>query len=302
MHVPGHFIRDTVTLRNVPVTLVPRNRSSRTATPGSRFLDVVSVGVPGTPLPNGRGTGKPAIAREKKHKNRVNGPPAPFVYLVPKTASQTMIANETASSDRQERAAADSRIADAVSALVARGDRIAAGERFEEIVERHQRRAARIAYYYLRDPAEVDEAVQDAFLKAFLNIQSFRERPFFELWLTRILVNTCLDRLKSRRRHDRWIVSADDDIRDGRHREGLAGRPAQGLSPEATLLDAERRAELLAAVDRLPARQRAVVILSQFEGHPTRDVAAMLELTEATVRVHFFRAIRSLRRILGAEH
>jgi len=212
-----------------------------------------------------------------------------------------MAATDLAPSGRQERAAVDCQIADEVSALLARGDRIEAGERFEEIIDRHHRRATRIAYYYLRDPAEVDEAVQDAFLKAFVNIGSFRERMYFELWFTRILVNGCLDRVKSRARRNRWIVPAGDTDGHQGPREELERRPALDPSPEATLLQAERRAELLAAVDRLPERQRAVVVLSQFEGHATRDVAAMLDLTEATVRVHLFRAIRSLRRILGAQ-
>lgn len=213
-----------------------------------------------------------------------------------------MAAIDIASAGRQERAAVDSQIADEVSALLARGDRIEAGERFAELLERHHRRATRIAYYYLRDPAEVDEAVQDAFLKAFVNIRAFRERMYFELWFTRILVNGCLDRVKSRARRNRWIVQTGDGEGDRGPREELERQPALEPSPEAALLLAERRAELLAAVDRLPERQRAVVILSRFEGHATREVAAMLDLTEATVRVHLFRAIRSLRRILGTEH
>ena len=210
-----------------------------------------------------------------------------------------MAATDIASAERLESAAVDSRIADEVSALKARGDRAAAGERFAEVVERHHRRAARIAYYHLRDPAEVDEAVQDAFLKAFLNIESFRERMYFELWFTRILVNVCLDRVRSRARRNRWIVPAGHGGGDSGPRAELERRPALDPSPETTLLRAERRAELLAAVDRLPERQRAVVILSRFEGHANRDVAAMLDLSEATVRVHLFRAVRSLRRILG---
>ena len=231
---------------------------------------------------------------------RVNTGHAIFVSFHTESSFRTMVATDAASVRRQERAAVDSQIADEVSALLARGDRVAAGARFAEMVERHQRRATRIAYYYLRDPAEVDEAVQDAFLKAFVNIRSFRERLYFELWFTRILVNGCLDRAKSRARRNRWIVPAGDDNRE--QREDLERRPAFEPSPEAALLNAERRTELLAAVDRLPERQRAVVVLSRFEGHATRDVAAMLDLTEATVRVHLFRAIRSLRRILGAEH
>lgn len=227
------------------------------------------------------------------------GQPAASTSMT-ESSSRVLTATDAAPAGRRERAAVDSRIAGEVSALLARGDHEEAGERFAQIVERHQRRAARIAYYYLRDPAEVDEAVQDAFLKAFVNIRSFRERLYFELWFTRILVNGCLDRLKSRARRSRWIAPAAAG--DGESGDAIERRPAPGPSPEATLLRAERRAELLAAVDRLPERQRAVVVLSRFEGHATRDVAAMLELSEATVRVHLFRAIRSLRRILGAGH
>lgn len=203
-------------------------------------------------------------------------------------------ANVTAA---ERRAAADSELVAEVKALLASGNRVAAGERFAELIDRHQRRATRIAYYYLRDPAEVDEAVQDAFVKAFTHLPSFREQLFFELWLTRILMNGCFDRLKARSRRLRWMIPADETETD--QQDWISRQPATGLSPEAALLEAERRTELLAAVDRLPERQRAVVVLSQFEGHATRDVAAMLELSESTVRVHLFRAIRTLRRHLA---
>ncbi len=195
------------------------------------------------------------------------------------------------------RAAADSEVVTQVKAYLAAGNRIAAGERFAELIDRHQRRAARIAWYYLRDPGEVDEAVQDAFLKAFTHLPVFREQFLFELWFTRILVNGCLDRLKARSRRRRWVVPVGDTESDQQDR--IAREEATGPSPETALLEAERRTELLAEVDRLPERQRAVVVLREFEGHPTRDVAAMLDLSEATVRVHLFRAIRTLRRRLA---
>ena len=195
------------------------------------------------------------------------------------------------------RAAADAEVVAEVKTFLASDNRAAAGERFAELIDRHQRRATRIAYYYLRDPAEVDEAVQDAFLKAFTHLPSFREQLLFQLWLTRILMNGCFDRIKARSRRLRWMVPVDETAQE--HQDWLARQPAAGLSPEAALLEAERRTELLAAVDRLPQRQRAVVVLSQFEGHATRDVAAMLELREATVRVHLLGAIRTLRRHLA---
>lgn len=213
-----------------------------------------------------------------------------------RTASvATMTISSTAA---DARAAADSEVVKQVKAHLAAGERAAAGERFAELIDRHQRRAARIAWYYLRDPSEVDEAVQDAFLKAFTHLPAFRERLLFELWFTRILVNGCLDRLKARSRRRRWMVPVGDT--ESEQQDRIAQQEAAGPSPEAVLLEAERRAELLAEVDRLPERQRAVVLLRELEGHPTRDVAEMLELSEATVRVHLFRAIRTLRRRLDS--
>ena len=183
-----------------------------------------------------------------------------------------------------------------------RGETTRARERFGALVERHQRRATRIAYYYLRDSADVDEAVQDSFLKAFLHLPSFREELFFEFWFTRIVVNGCLDRLKARSRRARWLrpIGTSSGTGDD-ERERIEQRPATDPSPEALLLEKERRAGLARAIARLPERQRTVVLLGQFEGHTTREVGTMLGLNDATVRVHLFRAIRSLRRLLRGE-
>ncbi|HEX2342482.1 MAG TPA: RNA polymerase sigma factor [Vicinamibacterales bacterium] len=184
---------------------------------------------------------------------------------------------------------ADTNAAAAVKALRATGDHSAARDRFAELVTRHQRRASRIAFHYLRDAAEADEAVQDAFVKAYSHLGSFREALPFEIWFTRILINGCLDRIKARGRRERWIVPI----------EAAAEAPvARGLSPEAELLSRERRRALAAALAKLPERQRAVFILSQVEGHSAREVGEMTGLNESTVRVHLFRAIRRLRKLL----
>jgi len=186
---------------------------------------------------------------------------------------------------------ADTRAAAAVKALRAAGDHAAARDRFAELVSRHQRRASRIAFHYLRDAAEADEAVQDAFVKAYSHLASFREALPFEVWFTRILINGCLDRIKARGRRERWIVPIEA--------AGDASVPvARGLSPEATLLSRERRRALAGALAKLPERQRTVFVLSQVEGHSAREVGEMTGLNESTVRVHLFRAIRRLRKLL----
>src|SRR4051812_14505529 len=104
----------------------------------------------------------------------------------------------------------DSRLAVEIRTLVETGDLDTARERFEGLVVAHQRRAVRIAYQYLRDAAEADEAVQDAFVKGFAHIDSYREAWPFAVWFTRIPINGCLHRRES-------------PVRRGRH-----FRPARG--------------------------------------------------------------------------
>lgn len=194
----------------------------------------------------------------------------------------------------EETATADESLVKAIKSSLASGDHFGACLRFEEIVTAHQQRALKIAYYYLRNPADVEEVVQDAFLKAFLHLPSFREELVFKLWFTKIVINACLDRIKANKRRSRWMIPTDEE-----QHERLLRHPSSGPSPERVLFLDERSAELRMAVIKLPERQRAVVVLNVFQGHSTKEVSLALGLSEATVRVHLFRAIQSLRKLLG---
>ena len=191
---------------------------------------------------------------------------------------------------------ADGAAASAVKAAQAEGRHAEARERYAELVGRHQRRASRIAFHYLRDTAEVDEAVQDAFVKAYSHLQTFREELPFEVWFTRILINGCLDRIKARTRRERWITSMPDG--PGGQRDFAERMPGRGPSPEAQLLARERGRRVAKALAKLPDRQRTVFMLSHYEGCSSREVGAITGLNESTVRVHLFRAIRKLRVLL----
>ena len=192
---------------------------------------------------------------------------------------------------------ADTRAAIEVKAFQASGDLDGARERFAELVGRHQRRGLRIAFHYMRDAADADEAVQDAFVKAYSHIGTFREELPFEVWFTRILINGCLDRLKARKRRERWLAppSVDPSGVERNPAELLADR---GPNPEQAVLRQEQRRQLLAALSQLPERQRLVFVLSHFEGRSSREVSQTTGLNESTVRVHLFRAIRRLRTLL----
>lgn len=190
----------------------------------------------------------------------------------------------------------DSALAAEIKFLVVAGKRDEALERFSDLVTLQQRRAARIAYQYLRDVYDADEAVQDAFVKVFTHISSYRENLPFEVWFTRILVNGCLDLRKARSRRLRWVLPATP-ADETSPREPVAPQPG----PEAQLLGSERGRQIAAAVAQLSERQRAVFTLCQIGGQNANEASRALGLSEATVRVHLFRAIRKLRGLLERE-
>jgi RNA polymerase sigma-70 factor, ECF subfamily len=191
----------------------------------------------------------------------------------------------------------DSRLAAEVKALVRQGNLRGARDRFTALVLRQQRRASRIAYHFLRDAADADEAVQDAFVRVFSHIDSFREDLPFEVWFTRILINGCLDRQKAKKRRARWVGPSLDG--EAGERSRAESMPGPGASPEELLLLRERRSQIASAVGKLPERQRTIFLLCHYDGCSSKEVSAITGLNESTVRVHLFRAVRKLRSLLG---
>lgn len=193
---------------------------------------------------------------------------------------------------RRVEASPDSALAAEIKGLLVAGARDRARERFAELVERQQRRAVRIAYQYLRDAHDADEAAQDAFVKVFTHMTSYREDLPFDVWFTRILVNGCLDLRKTRARRLRWSLPMDAS-------PSPSTEPvSRERSAEDLLVGKERMQTIAAAVDQLPDRQRTVFMLRHFGDQTPAQVGAALGLSEATVRVHLFRAVRKLRALL----
>jgi len=184
-----------------------------------------------------------------------------------------------------------------IKGLIEAGERDEARERFGALVALMQRRAVRIAFQYLRDAADADEAVQDAFVKVFLHIDQYRSELPFDVWFTRILVNAALDRLKARGRQQRWISHSTDED-NGRPVEQV---PAGDASHERRLLAKERWAQVTTAVAALPDRQRLVFTLCHLDEQTPAEISAATGMSQATVRVHLFRALRKLRGVLGGQ-
>jgi RNA polymerase sigma-70 factor, ECF subfamily len=188
-------------------------------------------------------------------------------------------------------------LASEIKQLAASGERDQARERFGALVALLQRRALRVAFHYLRNPADADEAVQDAFVKVFLHIEQYREELPFDVWFSRILVNASLDRLKARARQQRFVAPAVDE-QDERSVDFL---PTTEPSSERKLLARERWARVSREVAALPDRQRLVFTLSQVDEQTPGEIAAATGMSPATVRVHLFRALRRLRGVLGEQ-
>lgn len=218
---------------------------------------------------------RPVQPRTKPRVATPGGPAAPTPAATPRSA--------------------DTELAVEIRTLAERGAMDEARQRFEGIVTTHQRRALRIAFQYLRDTADADEAVQDAFVKAFTHIRSYRDAWPFEVWFTRILINGCLDRRKSRARRSRWLVPSFE----GELPEPTPTKGTGAADPEERLIGRERREQIAAAVDRLDGRQRAVFMLCHYGDCSPREISAMTGINESTVRVHLFRAARKLRALLG---
>jgi len=169
-------------------------------------------------------------------------------------------------------------------------------EGFEYFVRQYQRKITRVAYRLLRDLGEADCAAQESFLRAWQNLNDFREGSTFETWLTRICINWCKDRLKRRRLVLYFHQSADDGGEEPGPRDTV---PHPDPSPERRAHSREIRERLREAIETLSPRQKAVFTLKHFEELSIPEIAELTGLDSGTVKSHLFRAARKIRKRLS---
>lgn len=175
--------------------------------------------------------------------------------------------------------------------------RVAARENgaFDELVERYQARAYRLAWSLLRDAEDARDLSQEAFLRVYQSAGRFRGDARFSTWFYRILVNLCLDHRRRRRWWQRAVAQDPDE-----DQVALVERqPAHEPDPGQRASQEQTMTRLWTAVHRLAPQQRAAVVLSVQEQLSTAEIAAVLQCSEPTVRVHLHRAVQALRRKLG---
>ena len=165
---------------------------------------------------------------------------------------------------------------------------------FERIMRQYNQRLFRVARSILRDDADAEDALQDAYVQAYRKLGDFRGDAELSTWLTRIVINQALMRARKRRR-DHTVVSFVPQATDTAALE-VADDTAE--SPSDATLRAEVRKVLESRIDALPEVFRTVFVMREVEEMTARETADALGIPEATVRTRLFRARALLREAL----
>jgi RNA polymerase sigma-70 factor, ECF subfamily len=155
---------------------------------------------------------------------------------------------------------------------------------FELILRQRQAQVLRTAYRILGNWADTEDVAQEAFLKLHRHGLGFANDAALGGWLYRVTVNLCLDR-----------------TRKARHSEQLPEVLSEAAVAESGVIREQEKQRLMAALAKLPVKERAAVVLREIEGLTTAEAAAALGSTEGTVRSQVFRAMAKLREMLGEE-
>jgi RNA polymerase sigma-70 factor (ECF subfamily) len=181
--------------------------------------------------------------------------------------------------------------------------RIAAGDHqaFESVMRTHNQQMFRVARAILRDDAEAEDAVQDAYLEAFRKIDTFRGDARLATWLTRVVINQALMRLR-RQKRERVVVPFEhrakgDDMRDA----AADAVDTRAESPRDAVMRSEVRRMIERRLDDLPVAFRAVFVMREVEDMSVEETAACLCIPATTVRTRLFRARALLREALARD-
>ena len=165
---------------------------------------------------------------------------------------------------------------------VQKGDKRA----FEVLVLKYRHRIYSLVSRFVRDPDEVQDVVQEAFIKAYRALPAFRGDSAFYTWLYRIAINTAKNYLVSRSRRPPGV---DIEVEDAEYLEG-AGSLRDNADPESLLATEQLRAAVDGAIRRLPEDLRTALSLREYEGLSYEEIAEVMRCPVGTVRSRIFRA------------
>lgn len=173
--------------------------------------------------------------------------------------------------------------------------RIVSGEKelFEILLRRYNQALFRAIRSYLRDRDEVQDAMQNTYLKAFDKLYQFQGTAAFSTWLIRIGINEALLRLRDIKK-ERKLYPDSIDITA----TSFSQIPDKQMTPENAVMREEARQLLEAAIDELPGKYRAIYVLKEVQGLENADVAKCLGITDSNVKVRLHRAKKLMKDVL----
>ena len=174
-------------------------------------------------------------------------------------------------------------------------ERVQRGERaaFDILVLRYQHKVLKLIMRYVHDASEAEDIAQEAFVKAFRALPSFRGDSAFYTWLYRIATNLAVNQARDSK-HERAARNVYLDVPD----EETGAMPEvadETPSVEARLLQTERMAAIRQHVMALPERQRIAVLMHKYQGMDYRQIGEVLKLSESATKSLLFRAYQTLR-------
>ena len=164
-------------------------------------------------------------------------------------------------------------------------------EAFLSLVERHRRSMYNLALRITGNEQDAKDVVQDGLLNAYLNLEQFERRADLRTWLTRIVVNSALDHLRSRRRRP--------DLHSPQRLSDVLDSAASSLpSPERLAASADWRRRVSAVMETMSPLERVTFTLRHFEGCSIEEISRSVGIGHSAAKQHIFRAVRKIRRAL----
>ncbi|MGE3276242.1 MAG: RNA polymerase sigma factor [Vicinamibacterales bacterium] len=163
-----------------------------------------------------------------------------------------------------------------------------ARDAFDVIVTRHRRVVYQVCFRFAGNPEDANDLAQDAFVRAWRGLRTFKGQAQLSTWLYRIAVNVCLNRVSARRLD---VEPLESDRFEDRHAE----------DPRSGLIREERAVAVRRAIAALPRKQRATLILRTYHEMSHQQIADILGSSVGAVKANFFHALANLKRILGSE-
>ena len=163
---------------------------------------------------------------------------------------------------------------------------------FELFVTEYQKKVYYYVYKYFNNEEEVKDISQDIFIKIYKNIKYFREDSNLNTWVYKIMHNTCTDEYRKRSKRKGFLASFFQD--DHQIESVVDTNPS--ANPESISDQNERQEELKNCVQSLPPRQRDIIIMKVWEELKIREIAAILDCSEGTIKANLFKAYKNLKK------